>query len=116
MVRRDADTKARERYNVWDRRVPTAGEMHYYSCLVDTGATYKPTGTTSLFYRRHAASDGATSSALHLTLSYAWMLDFWLDALGPVPVLMERKVRLMGALRIAANVEMEFAKKDAGSV
>lgn len=110
MAKRDAEVRARKRFNIWDRRMPTAGESQYYACLAYDGAQFKPTGTVNLSYRKHAGSDSAHASFFALMLAYSWMLEFWLKELGSHPTLLERKARLMESIRTTSYVEAEFAR------
>jgi glycosyltransferase involved in cell wall biosynthesis len=110
MVRRSADVRARHRFDVWNRRVPIAGEMHYYACLFRTGSAFVPVGDPRilLHYRKHQSSDSAVATFFELSLSYLHLLDFWIKELGD-PELLRRKARLISAMEIASNVEAEFS-------
>lgn len=108
MVKRAADTLARQRFNVWEHHVPTASEIHYYACLYRAGAVFKSTKTVGIYQRKHPASDSATATFLGLSVGYMWLLDFWLKELDQNPELLRRKARLFEGLRIAATVESEF--------
>lgn len=108
MVRREADTRARERFSVWTRHVPVAGEMHYYACLYHSGARFSPTGKVGVHSRKHPLSDSASATTYALSLGHLWLLDFWIKELGPDPELLRRKADLFQALEIATRVEREF--------
>lgn len=111
LVRKSADEAARRRFEVWPKQVQTLTESHYYACLYRSGATFAPTKSVELRYRKHPASDGATAGFFSLAAGYRWMLEFWLKELGDHPELLRRKALFFKSLRVAANVEAEFSAK-----
>lgn len=111
VVRREADTKARQRFEVWPRQIPTLTESHYYACLYQSGAEFVSTERVGLHYRKHPYSDGATATYFDLASSYRWMLDYWIKAIPDHPELLRRKAMLFESMQVAVNVETAFLAK-----
>ena len=111
LISREADARARQRFPVWSRHVPIAGELHYYACLYRSGAKFAPTGKVGVHYRRHPMSDTASATLFGLSFGYLWLLDFWLKELGPDPELLRRKAALLQSLEVATRIESESMAK-----
>jgi glycosyltransferase involved in cell wall biosynthesis len=90
----------------WGHHVPITNDLHYYACLLHKGAKFVSTGAIGLKYRMHDKSL-SRSNPLGLCAESLWLADHWIEKVGPLPKLVQRKRETLGFMRSYANIELE---------
>lgn len=73
-------------------------DVHYYACLQQLGARFRPTNRLGAYYRYSPRSVSRSASVFKKALSFLWVVDYWINRLGPLQGLQDLRRQKLASL------------------